>query len=337
MELSIDLMNDSPDPIQPSLTYHHDHESLPPVLRPSKQSLRRARNGDKDARLTFPADESESSRENLLKFHFGQSAYRTSLSLVHSSPSGFKKQIGNDEELEIELETSACDGPQAREYVDACLAVGVRVRMPVVQQLMLSPKLQALLCDHYLLNAQDGVAIATAVNSTPLCRLLSLSNNRTLQDEGVVCVCNVLVAGANTTLSTLQLAKVGGSVPTAHAVAWLIVNCSLRRIQLASNNIGDTGATALARALTPGAMPTGCCDSLQALDLTDNRIGSSGAAQICYMLQRNSTLEHLDVSWNAVRGSGAKVLIEGMARFCRLRLSNFPDAIRGRGSSTNST
>jgi hypothetical protein len=70
--------------------------------------------------------------------------------------------------------------------------------------------MHVLICDHYALNARDCIAIATAVNSTPLCTTLSLSNNSALQDEGVVGVCNVLVAGANTTLTTLQMAKVGG-------------------------------------------------------------------------------------------------------------------------------
>ena len=80
-----------------------------------------------------------------------------------------------------------------------------------MQQLAaLSSEMHALICDHYALNAKDGIAIATAVNSTPLCTTLSLSNNSALQDEGVAGVCNVLVAGANTSLATLQVAKVGG-------------------------------------------------------------------------------------------------------------------------------
>ena len=32
-----------------------------------------------------------------------------------------------------------------------------------------------------------------------------------------------------------------------------------------------------------------------------------------YMLRSNSTLKHLDLSWNALRGSGAAILIESLA------------------------
>jgi hypothetical protein len=76
-------------------------------------------------------------------------------------------------------------GMTARQYVDACLAMRVRVKMQVVQQLlMLSQEMQALLCDHYSLKAKDGVAIAAAINTSTLCTLLSLSHNTSLKDEG---------------------------------------------------------------------------------------------------------------------------------------------------------
>lgn len=212
-------------------------------------------------------------------------------------------------------------GSQTREYVDACVAMGVRIKMQVVHQLAtLTAETPALICDHYALNAKDVVAIATAVNSAPVCTTLSLSNNSALQDDGVVGVCNVFIKDPNTSLTTLQMAKVGSGVLAARAMGHLIVSCNLLHLQLASNLIGDVGATALARALTPGEDDDASisCPALQYLDLTDTDIGSAGAAQLGHMLTRNGQLLHLDLSWNALRGPGAAALIGSIGNFRRL-------------------
>jgi hypothetical protein len=306
------------------------------------QALRRARKGDKDARLTYPMEQSTLELNQDLTFHYGSrrdaadatnahaalnggvSSYRQNLfsgdsPLQHSNNSVYltDSRLALRETQRSEPES----GSQTREYVDACVAMGVRIKMQVVQQLAsLTAETPALICDHYALNAKDAVTIAMAVNSAPLCTTLSLSNNSALQDDGVVGVCNVFVASANTSLTTLQMAKVGSSVLAARAMGHLIVSCNLLQLQLASNWIGDAGATALARALTPGEDDDASisCPSLQYLDLTDTDIGSAGAAQLGHMLTRNGQLLHLDLSWNALRGPGAAALIGSIGNLRRL-------------------
>jgi len=127
----------------------------------------------------------------------------------------------------------------------------------------------------------------------------------------------MLAVSANTTLTTLQLANVGGGGQAARAVAMLLANSSVANVQLASNNLGDCGATALARSLTAhapsyhasvafGSRGSSSAFQLVTLDLTRTSIGGAGAAQLAHMLCSNSTLKHLDLSWNNVRGTGTQ-------------------------------
>ena len=102
----------------------------------------------------------------------------------------------------------------SREYVDACLAIGVRVKMQIVQQFaQLSQEMPALLLEHYRLTVKDAISVTTAVSVCQQCSILCLSNNPTLQDAGVVAVCQVLVAGTNTSLETLQVQTRSASLP----------------------------------------------------------------------------------------------------------------------------
>jgi len=143
----------------------------------------------------FPSYESVPELEHQLILHYGRSRRLLPLlgSHVASEDSreeyevaGHNDQHGNQEDVHsLALRRGIASRDGAREYVDACLAMRVRVKMQVVQQLlMLSQEMQALLCDHYSLKAKDGVAIAAAINTNTLCTLLSLSHNTSLKDEG---------------------------------------------------------------------------------------------------------------------------------------------------------
>ena len=51
------------------------------------------------------------------------------------------------------------DTTGARVYVEACLLLGVRVRMCIVQQLQSTDITTAIICDHYALNAKGVVRV----------------------------------------------------------------------------------------------------------------------------------------------------------------------------------
>ncbi len=131
----------------------------------------------------FPSYESVSELEHQLTLHYGRS--RRLLPLLGSHVGREDSMEENEVAGHYDQHGNQDHGMTARQYVDACLAMRVRVKMQVVQQLlMLSQEMQALLCDHYSLKAKDGVAIAAAINTSTLCTLLSLSHNTSLKDEG---------------------------------------------------------------------------------------------------------------------------------------------------------
>lgn len=142
----------------------------------------------------FPSYESVSELEHQLTLHYGRSRRLLPLlgshvgredSMEENEVAGHYDQHGNQDFNFLALRRGIAIRDGAREYVDACLAMRVRVKMQVVQQLlMLSQEMQAFLCDHYCLKAKDGVAIAAAINTNTLCTLLSLSHNTSLKDEG---------------------------------------------------------------------------------------------------------------------------------------------------------
>ena len=83
----------------------------------------------------------------------------------------------------------------SREYVEACLRAGARVKMPVLQQLAhLSPAMPALICNHYGLTAVDAGSITTGALANAHCSELDLSHN---SNDVCVCVCVCLCVCVN--------------------------------------------------------------------------------------------------------------------------------------------
>merc|ERR1712216_36979 len=101
---------------------------------------------------------------------------------------------------------------------------------------------------------------------------------------------------------------------------------SLRYLVLQDNEISDTGAVQLAKALSR-------CPLLQKLDLSDNNIGNGGALALGKSLSACKGLEHLDVSWNSIGEKGADVILNGVAKCKQLRHLDLGDAtvIKGLG------
>jgi hypothetical protein len=83
------------------------------------------------------------------------------------------------------------------------------------------------------------------------------------------------------------------------------VNSVLQELDLFRNNIGESGAAAIAEALKVNS-------TLQQLDLRWNAIGSSGAAAIAEALKVNSSLQELCLGCNAIGSTGAAAIAEAL-------------------------
>jgi len=107
---------------------------------------------------------------------------------------------------------------------------------------------------------------------------------------------------SNHTLTHLNLNfnnDIGDSGAAAIAKALQISGSNLTRLDLSFNKISSSGATSISEALCVNS-------SLTHLGLWRNKINSSGAATIANSLQSNHTLIHLDLRSNDIGDSGAK-------------------------------
>ncbi len=98
--------------------------------------------------------------------------------------------------------------------------------------------------------------------------------------------------------------QVGDSGATAIAEA-LRHNQTLTTLNMSQNRVGDSGATAIAEAVCHN-------QTLTTLDMSENRVGYSGATAIVEALRHNQTLTTLDMSWNQVGDSGATAIAEAL-------------------------
>ena len=80
----------------------------------------------------------------------------------------------------------------------------------------------------------------------------------------------------------------------------------ITNLNLSRNDIGDSGAESISRALVVNS-------SLTNLDLSRNSISDSGVESISQALAANTSLTNLDLSWNFIFGSGAASLFKALA------------------------
>ena len=83
--------------------------------------------------------------------------------------------------------------------------------------------------------------------------------------------------------------------------------CSLTKLILCSNMLGDQGCVAVVRALDKNS-------SLKYLKITENAAANAAGHAIGSMLEKNKVLEYLNISYNHLRGNGAKRVGHGLAQ-----------------------
>jgi len=139
-------------------------------------------------------------------------------------------------------------------------------------------------------------------NST-LTSLHLLTNN--LKDNGVTKIASSLEH--NNTLHMLDLSSNNISNAGAIQMANILPTCTLKRIKLSWNFIGDNGATCIASGVATNT-------TLTTLDLYRNRIGDQGAIAFRDALATNKVLLELRLSSNKITDEGAFAIATGMAQ-----------------------
>ena len=145
--------------------------------------------------------------------------------------------------------------------------------------------------DNTFLGPVNAILIASDLRVNTLLTSVNLSNNKWGVD-GTKFICDALKG--NTTLKHLDLSggyynpNIGGAAG-AKLVADLLGASSLASITLMANDIGPTGAKALAPAFCSNTL-------LTSVNLSDNNLGEEGTKIICDALKGNTALKHLDLS-----------------------------------------
>jgi Ran GTPase-activating protein (RanGAP) involved in mRNA processing and transport len=85
---------------------------------------------------------------------------------------------------------------------------------------------------------------------------------------------------------------------------------TLTQLNLSDTQIGDTGASALAAAISENG-------TLSTLDLAMNDIGEAGARALVVALETNTSLRNLDIRYNKI-GNGAVRIAQALTRNCTL-------------------
>ena len=76
----------------------------------------------------------------------------------------------------------------------------------------------------------------------------------------------------------------------------------MRSLDLTDNHLGNTGAAEIAKLLTRST-------TLETLILQNNRIGPDGLQFICSALAENTSVKHLDVRDNSIQDESLKMLL----------------------------
>lgn len=95
----------------------------------------------------------------------------------------------------------------------------------------------------------------------------------------------------------------------------LAANNTLTTLNISDNRIGDSGARAIAEALQEN-------HTLTTLDISGSDIGDAGARAIAEVLRKNHTLTTLDISINDIDEAGARALAEALQENRTLKTLN---------------
>jgi Ran GTPase-activating protein (RanGAP) involved in mRNA processing and transport len=142
------------------------------------------------------------------------------------------------------------------------------------------------------LKAAGAVHVAAMLLRNSHLVVLDLVNTGLL-DDGVIAVISAIGHGrGNETLRHLYLDGNGASLPSARAIAAMLLSGSNRLVTLAcGGRLGDEGAATIAKGMAGDS-------HLKRLCLPSSGIGAEGARELARMLTTNCTLLHLDLGLN---------------------------------------
>ncbi|KAM9657866.1 ribonuclease inhibitor isoform 3-T6 [Trichechus inunguis] len=162
------------------------------------------------------------------------------------------------------------------------------------------------------LTAAGCEPLATALRARPGLRGLVLSNND-LGEDGVRALCGGLL-GARCPLETLRLASCGVTAANCKDLCSLVAaKDSLQELDLGENKLGDAGVATLC----PGLLSPS--SRLKTLWLWECDISAEGCREISRVLHAKESLKELSLAGNELGDQGARLLCKALREpGCRL-------------------
>ena len=131
-------------------------------------------------------------------------------------------------------------------------------------------------------------------------RILDMSENN-IGDDGITAIAGALSNSQQ--IKELNIKQCGITLTGARSLAaGLLVNYSVRRLDVSENNISDDGITAIAGTLSNS--------QISELNISRCGITLTGARLLAAVLPINNSIKRLDVSGNAITVKGARLILK---------------------------
>ena len=160
-------------------------------------------------------------------------------------------------------------------------------------------------CSSTIINLSDETISDEAVmflsfglsNNTTV-QALNISSSR-ISSDGIVIFCGCFKE--NSVLQELDLSHLSITIEVVNAIADMINNTRLVKLNISGSGICDNGITVISSVLTNN-------NTLQELILSRNNITIEGARNIADVVQKNTTLQKLDISYCNIHSKGALII-----------------------------
>lgn len=161
--------------------------------------------------------------------------------------------------------------------------------------------LQKLTLKGNSLNNEGLKILAAGLKANQALRVLVLSCNFQVDDEGGVAIAEALEA--NATLVEIDLSFNRLSLWFGRAIAKVLKkNGPLKQLNLSNNALRDVGAHCIAEGLVTNT-------TLKILNVSANQFGDEGAEALAKALKKNKALTRLNLSYNKINHTGRNALL----------------------------
>ena len=189
----------------------------------------------------------------------------------------------------------------------SCNDLGESGAAKILQALKINITLKTLFLSFNDIGVNGAKSLVNILCYNHTLKLLIISGNK-IMDDGAIAIseCFKISGSNNAKLTSVKSLGLSANCLTLHsktAIGTIIQEGALESLDLSYNRLGESGAYEICKALQTNL-------TLKQLFLCNNDIGVKGALSIAVALCHNHTLEDLDISNNKILDDGAIAIAE---------------------------